>query len=265
MVVEGEKGDGMKHIDRRKEILNLILTQRSVKVADLSERYSVGEATIRRDLKYLSQEYGITLTYGGAYTKEKITYYTTPEMDIFKKRTQNIAEKRMIAEKAAKLINDGDTIALNAGSTVELILDYLEDIKEVSLITLSLNTALRASSIQGITVYMPGGKLRSFSGAFYGKEANEFLKSFNIDKAFMGVMAVSLSKGVTHGAFEEIEINQTIYEISQKNYLMADFSKFDKVSLAKMVDLSVFTGFILDDKTPEIYHEYGKKNGIEII
>lgn len=255
----------MKHIDRRKEILNLILTQRSVKVADLSESYNVGEATIRRDLKYLSQEYGITLTYGGAYTKEKITYHTTPEMDIYIKRAQNIEKKRMIAKKAANLIHDGDTVALNSGSTVELVLDYLEDIKEVSLITLSLNTALKASSIQGITVYMPGGKLRSFSGAFYGKEANEFLKSFNIDKAFMGVMAVSLSKGITHGAFEEVEINQTLYAICKKCYLMADYTKFDKVSLTNMVDLSVFTGFILDDKTTEFYHEYGRKHGIEII
>jgi len=255
----------MQHIERRKEILKLILDNRSVKVGTLSEKYDVGEATIRRDLKYLAKEYGITLSYGGAFTKEKITYQTTPEMDIFKKRTQNIDEKRLIAEKAAKLIENGDTIALNAGSTVELMLDYLEDVKDVNLITLSLNTALRASLIQGITVYMPGGKLRSFSGAFYGKEANEFLKTFNIDKAFMGVMAVSISKGITHGAFEEVEINQTIYEISRKCYLMADYSKFDKVSLTKMVDLSAFDGFILDDKTPETYWEYCKSNDIEII
>lgn len=255
----------MLHIERRKEILNLILNKGSVKVANLSERYGVGEATIRRDLKYLAQEYDIELTYGGAFTKKIMTYQSTEEMDIFKKRTHNLEEKRMIAEKAAKLIEDGDTIALNAGSTVELILDYLEDIKEVSLITLSLNTALRASSIPGITVYMPGGKLRSFSGAFYGKEANAFLKSFNIDKAFMGVMAVSLSKGITHGSFEEVEINQTIYEISRKCYLMADYTKFDKVSLTKMVDFTVFDGFILDDKTPEIYREYCKNHGIQII
>ncbi|KNZ40428.1 DeoR/GlpR family DNA-binding transcription regulator [Acetobacterium bakii] len=255
----------MQHVERRKEILKLILDNRSVKVGTLSEKYKVGEATIRRDLKYLAKEYGITLSYGGAFTKEKITYQTTPEMDIFKKRTHNIEEKRMIAEKAANLIEDGDTIALNAGSTVELMLDYLENIKNVNLITLSLNTALRASLIQGITVYMPGGRLRSFSGAFYGKEATEFLRTFNIDKAFMGAMAVSMSKGITHGAFEEVEINQTIYEISRKCYLLADYSKFDKISLTKMVDLSIFNGFILDDKTPETYREYCKSNGIEII
>ncbi|WKY46778.1 DeoR/GlpR family DNA-binding transcription regulator [Eubacteriaceae bacterium ES3] len=259
------KGERMLYIDRRKEIFNTILEKGSVKVSNLAQKYEVGEATIRRDLKYLADEYGITLSYGGAYRRENINSHTTIELDIFKKRTQNIEEKQFIAQKAAKLIETGDTIALNAGSTVELILDYLEDVKDINLITLSLNVALKASTIPGITVYMPGGKLRSFSGAFYGKEANEFLRSFNIDKAFMGVMAVSINKGVTHGAFEEVEINQIIYEVSSKCYLLADYTKFDQVSLTKIVDLTEFDGFILDDKTPEIYREYCRTNDIEII
>lgn len=255
----------MLHIDRRKEILNTIMSKGSVKVASLSEKYGVGEATIRRDLKYLAAEYGISLSYGGAFRKEKINYQTTTEMDIYKKRSRNIDEKRAIAEKAAGLIEDGDTIALNAGSTVELVLDYLDDIKNINLITLSLNVAMKASAIAGITVYLPGGKLRSFSGAFYGKEANQFLKSFNIDKAFMGVAAVSIDKGITHSALEEVEINQAILEVSQKCYLLADYSKFNKVSLTKLADLTMFDGFIFDDKSPEIYREFCRTNNIEMI
>ncbi|MGL4606535.1 MAG: DeoR/GlpR family DNA-binding transcription regulator [Eubacteriaceae bacterium] len=255
----------MLHVERRKEILNKILNEGSVKVLELSQQYGVGEATIRRDLKYLSEEYGVELTYGGAFIKGKMNYQIAAESNIFKRKTQAIREKKIIAEKAAKLINDGDIIALNAGSSVELILDYLEEIKDLSLITLSINTALRASAIPGITVYMPGGKLRSFSGAFYGKCADEFLRNFNIDKAFMGVMAVSLQKGITHGAYEEIDTNQTLYEISRKCYLIADYSKYDKVSLAKMADLNTFHGIVFDDKTPEIYKEYCRNNGIQII
>jgi len=60
----------MLHIDRRKEILNTIMSKGSVKVASLSQKYGVGEATIRRDLKYLAEEYGITLSYGGAFRKD---------------------------------------------------------------------------------------------------------------------------------------------------------------------------------------------------
>lgn len=94
----------MLHIDRRKEILNIIMSKGSVKVANLSQKYGVGEATIRRDLKYLAEEYGITLSYGGAFRKEKLNYQTTSEMDIYKKRTQNTEEKRFIAEKGANLL-----------------------------------------------------------------------------------------------------------------------------------------------------------------
>ncbi|MDO4289338.1 MAG: DeoR/GlpR family DNA-binding transcription regulator [Eubacterium sp.] len=255
----------MLHVERRKEILNKILKEGSVKADALAKHYKVGVPTIRRDLKYLAAEYGIELTYGGAYAKESMAGQTTVEMNIAQKKLQNLEEKRIIAQKAAGLIEDGDTIALNSGSTVELILDYLEDINNLNVITLSLNVAFKASTIKGVNVFMPGGRLRSISGAFHGRSAEEFLRQFNIDKAFMGVLAVSIAKGVTHSSLEEIEINQTLAEISQKCYLMADHTKFDKVSLAKMFDLNIFDAFIVDGQEPEIYREYARNNGIAVI
>ena len=177
----------MLHVERRKEILNKILKEGSVKADALAKKYEVGVPTIRRDLKYLAEEYGIELTYGGAYAKESLASQTTVEMNIAQKKLQNLDEKRIIAQKAARLIKDGDTIALNSGSTVELVLDYLEDMKSLNVITLSLNVALKASTVKGVNVFMPGGRLRSISGAFYGKDADDFLRKFNIDKAFMGV------------------------------------------------------------------------------
>lgn len=154
----------MLHVERRKEILNKILKEGSVKADALAKKYEVGVPTIRRDLKYLAEEYGIELTYGGAYAKESLASQTTVEMNIAQKKLQNLDEKRIIAQKAAKLIKDGDTIALNSGSTVELVLDYLEDMKSLNVITLSLNVALKASTVKGVNVFMPGGRLRSISG-----------------------------------------------------------------------------------------------------
>lgn len=255
----------MLHVERRKEILNKILKEGSVKADALAKKYEVGVPTIRRDLKYLAEEYGIELTYGGAYAKESLASQTTVEMNIAQKKLQNLDEKRIIAQKAARLIKDGDTIALNSGSTVEPVLDYLEDMKSLNVITLSLNVALKASTVKGVNVFMPGGRLRSISGAFYGKDADDFLRKFNIDKAFMGVLAVSIPKGVTHSSLEEIEVNQTLAEISQKCYLMADYTKFDKISLAKMFDLNICEAFVVDGKEPEIYREYARNNGIDIL
>jgi DeoR family fructose operon transcriptional repressor len=255
----------MKHVERRKAILDTILEKGSVKAEALAREYEVGVPTIRRDLKYLAEEYGIELAYGGAYAKNDLYHSRITELNISQKKMVHLEEKRMIAKKAAGIVNDNETIALNAGSTVELILEYLPDVKNLNVITLSLNVALKASNMSGITVYMPGGKLRNYSGAFYGSESDQFLRRFNIDKAFMGVLAVSLDKGVTHSSIEEISTNQTLVEISNRCYLVADYSKFDKVSVIKMLDLDIFEAFIVDDKIPKHYIQYAANNGINII
>lgn len=255
----------MIYIERRKDILNTLMKKGSVNATELSQKYGVGLPTIRRDLKYLAEEYGIELVYGGAVARESLTNQRITEMNIAQKKLKNLTEKKMIAEKAAALINDGDTIALNSGSTVELILDYLEGMTNLNVLTLSMNVAVKAATMPGINVYMPGGRLRKVSGAFIGKDTNAYIEKFNVDKAFMGVLAVSLSKGVTHPSLEEIDANQVLADVSSQCYLVADYSKFDKVSLAKMFDFSIFKGFIVDDKVPEAYLDYARKKGIQII
>lgn len=255
----------MLHIDRRKELLDLIMREGTVRVRDLADRYQVGEATIRRDLKYLSDEYGIQLSYGGAYLKETHHYGRITENNLEIKRAANFDKKQIIAKKAAALVRDGDTIALNAGTTVELILDHLKGLSKVNVITLGLNVLVKASSLPFVDVYVPGGKLRSISGAFYGGDAEQFLRRFNVDICFFGVSAVSIKKGITHPALEEVSSNRVLLEISERSYLVADSSKFNAVSLAKMADLKEFTGFIEDGEIPEEYRKYAALHQIELI
>lgn len=255
----------MLYVDRRKEILDIIRSGGSAKVADLAKKFSIGEATIRRDLKYLAENYDIQLTYGGAFAKDDNQYNPITEYNIQTKKQQNLEEKKAIAKKAASLIKDGETIALNSGSTVELILDYLEGITHLNIITLSLNVAVKASTIPYVDVYMPGGKLRSYSGAFYGKESEDFLRKFSIDKAFFGVVAISIKDGVTHPVFEEVSSNRILFDISREKYLVADSSKMDKASLVKMANLEEFDGFVVDEHVNEKYIKFADINEIEII
>lgn len=254
----------MLHIDRRKDLLDLIMREGSVRVRDLAARYGVGEATIRRDLKYLSEEYGVHLSYGGAYVKENHHYGRIIESNIEMKRAVNYEKKQIIAKKAAALVQDGDTIALNAGSTVEFILDHLKGLTKINVITLCLNVLVKAASIPFVDVYIPGGKLRTFSGEFYGGETEQFLRRFNVDKCFFGVSAVSIKKGVTHPALEEVSSNRVLMEISEAKYLIADSSKFNAVSLAKMADLYEFNGIIEDGEMPDEYRRYAELHDIKI-
>ncbi len=255
----------MLPIERRKDILNLIMKDGSVKADELAEKYSVGVPTIRRDLKYLAGEYGVELMYGGAYIGESGMGQNIQEISILQKKRANMDEKRVIAQKAAQLIQEGDTVALNAGSTVELILDYINPSMHINIITLTIHVAFRASSMPNVTIYMPGGRLRNMSGALVGGEGSEYLKKFHVDKAFMGALAVSIDKGVTHTSIDEIRTNQILMDISSKCYLAADSSKFDKVSFVHLFELSCFEGFITDGSLPQVYRDYARAHGIEII
>lgn len=255
----------LTNINRRKDILNIIFKLGSVKVTALAEQYEVNEATIRRDLKYLSENNNIKLAYGGAYIEESKACYSIAEVHLANKRLQNFEEKQMIARKAAKLIKDGETIALNAGSTVEYILDYLENITRLNIITLCVHVAVKAANIPYISVYMPGGKIRNSSGAFCGSDSENFLRKFSVDKCFLGVAAVNLKKGVMHPVLEEIANNRILLDIAEQAYMVSDSSKLDCVSLASMAELEEFNGFIVDDKFPDVYREFAKLNNIQII
>ena len=253
------------NIGRRKEILNLIYKAGSAKVAELAEKYCVNEATIRRDLKYLATLYGVRITYGGAYVDERKESYPIWEHPHEVKKREHYEAKQVIAQKAARLINDGDTIALNAGTTAEMVLDHVKEITRLNIITLCVNIAVRAALNPSITVYMPGGKIRNSSGVIYGCDAGGFLRRFSVDKCFMGVAAIDIKKGVTHPVVEEVENNRTLLEISAQKYLIADHSKFDCVSLVKMADIEEFSGIIVDSEFSLVYRNFANANQISVI
>ena len=101
--------------ERRRQILELLNKNGTITVAELAKKFDVGEATIRRDLRYLEKNYHVVVTYGGAHLPH---YGMLQEFPLTQKMLINTEQKRLIARKAASLIQDGDSIALNAGSTV---------------------------------------------------------------------------------------------------------------------------------------------------
>lgn len=252
----------MLAIERRQDILDLLNQYGSVKVIDLAERYDVGKETIRRDLKALAEESDITVVYGGAHL------YSSPavqiqEETISSKRKLNYEAKDEIARRAVELIQPGDVIALNSGSTVECMLDYLQDKTPLSLVTLNVNIAARASAIPGIQVYLPSGMVRNRSGMIISTDSVEFIEKFTISKCFFGVSAISLKRGITHPRMEEVPANRALMAASEKVYLLADNSKFDKHSLYTLASFEELTA-IFTDQLPPNYEKYLRSCGVEL-
>ncbi|MDD4692019.1 DeoR/GlpR family DNA-binding transcription regulator [Eubacterium aggregans] len=254
----------MLYIERRKEILAMLVQSGSVKVTDLVDLFDVDATTIRRDLKELSKDHAINIVYGGAYYQREPTHGVV-EINPIQKRTIHYEEKKIIAKKAAALVENGDTIIINNGVTGELILDYLNGLESINLITQSLSIATRASALPFVQLYLPGGKYRPLSGMLYGDLASKSIEQLSANKIFFGILCVSIQNGVTHPFVEEISVLQSLLEISQHKYLIADSSKFGKVSLGKVTQLNHFDAFIVDNNFPDIYREYAETNDIAII
>lgn len=255
----------MLAIERRQEILELLKKKGSVKVTDLAEHYGVGKETIRRDLKEMSKEWNISVVYGGAHLQNSILGTQIQEETIIQKRAANFEQKNYIAQKAAELIEPGDVIALNSGSTIECIINHLADKVPLSIVTVNVNIAAKAASIPGIEVYLPGGKIRNKSGMIISNDAERYIKEFSINKCFFGISALSLGRQITHPSVEEVSNNRALLSVSEKVYLVADHSKFDKQSLYKMASLEEMTAVITDTEPEEAYINYFHHHGIKLI
>jgi DeoR/GlpR family transcriptional regulator of sugar metabolism len=255
----------MLNVERRDFILQKLINEGSVRISQLAETFGVDSSTVRRDLKSIAEQNDIYLAYGGAFYKKKIKNEGVIEADSQSNRFKNLDKKRVIAQKAAKLVKNGDSIILNCGSTVELMLDYLEELDTINVITLSLNIANRVASMPSVNLYLPGGKFRNFSGMFYGDISAEAVHKLSANKIFVGAMCVCLDHGVTHPIMEEISTLKALIDISQEKYLAADSSKYGKVAVSKLVDLDVFDAIISDGDLPEMYREYCEMKGIELL
>ena len=255
---------GLMHIDRQKEILELLLKDGSVKVLDLSKKYGVRDETIRRDLKKLAEKWDIQIVYGGACVNGTVTPQGVKELTIAAKRNKNYEAKQMIAKKAAQLVEDGDIISLNSGSTVEYIIDYLGN-KEVKVVTLNVNVAAKALLLPNAEVYLPGGRIRNSSGMVIGPDSIDFIKSFAIDKCFFGISAMCMQRGVMHPVIDEVASNIALLSVSSQNYVVTDSSKINKTAFYNMVGFDSIQNIIVDDEFPQEYREFMAVEGIRVI
>lgn len=250
---------------RRQRILELLRSRGIVRSATLAGNLDVDVATVRRDLRALSLDHPIRLVHGGAaftHHPEAVLH----ELDLATKQVTNLEAKRVIARKAAGLIQDGETIALNAGSTVALILDYLPaNLSELTVVTLGLNVAMRAAELPYVTLFLPGGYYRRSSQALTGPTAVRVLETIHVDQAFLGAVAVDIDAGWTHPSHVEVDTNQLLVRIAKRRYLVVDSSKFDRVTFVKVCDLHDFEALIVDNDLPPRYRDWAESAGVQII
>lgn len=228
-----ERGDVFMLTQERHElILNLLEEKDTIKISELIHITGASESTIRRDLSQLEEENVLKRIHGGATLSRKKAF----EMSVAEKSARNIEEKRKIAHYAASLIESGDCIFLDAGTTTYEMIPFLTD-KDITVVTNGLPHV--AHLVQNeIVLFVIGGAVKHKTGALIGVNALESLKQYRFDKAFIGANGVDAVYGYTTPDTEEAMVKRCAINLAKESFILADETKISEVSFAKIADLN---------------------------
>lgn len=242
---------------RKEQILSLAYQEGHVIVRKLAEQLHVSEATIRRDLHGLASEGLLELNHGGASVVRNSDY------SFLSKSLRQVEAKKVIAQIAADLIQDGDQIFLDSGTTCFAITAHLRGKRRLSVIVNSVRTAQELES-PGVDTLLLGGQFRHDRMDTVGPMAIESLEQLRGYRAFLGTDGISMDFGWTSVDIESAQINKLAARNARESILLADSSKFDHPSLYKIMDFQSISIVITEKKPSSEWEEFFKTNNIRL-
>ena len=212
------------------ERYNIILQELKAKgiisVNDLVKMLNASESTVRRDLNALDSEGLLKKIHGGAIQIGESASKHDYKVNI--RESLNLDEKNEIAKKAASLIESGDVIYLDAGTTTENLINFIE----ADDITVVTNGIVHAKKLleKGIKTFILGGEVKAITEAIVGSTAVEDLKKYNFTKGFFGTNGVSNKSGYTTPDINEAMVKSQAMKMCTESFVLADRSKLEEVS-----------------------------------
>lgn len=248
--------------DKRKdEILRALAEKRMLKAGELAEQFDVSMETIRRDLIELEELKLIRRMHGGAalYTEYGI------EPDYMFRTTENYHEKIMIGKKAADLVNDGDSIIIDIGTTALEFARFLKGKHDLTVFTNSIKIAYELMSEKEISVILLGGKVRLGEGTTSGYWTEEMIDSFYADKVFLGVGAIIPEYGIMDYHVEETNLRRHYIKRAKQVIALADYSKFGIKALNHVCDTKAVDYLITDEKADKKIVKELREMGVKVL
>lgn len=215
-------------------ILDQIKKNNSVKLTELYDLLGASESTVRRDLTVLDERGLIKKVHGGAISTDDLSLNLI-ERDMELKSKLFTEEKGAIARYAASLVDDGDFVFIDAGTTTEKMIDFLTD-RNVTYVTNAFVHAKKLAQ-RGFKVFIPAGEIKITAEAIVGAECVSSLQSYNFSKSFIGANGISLSAGITTPDCNEASVKSAVVQNSQTVYILADHSKFNQIASVTFAQL----------------------------
>ena len=251
----------MLAIERRNQIMERLQREKRVVVASLSEEFRVSEETIRRDLEKLEKDGYATKTYGGAVIREN----STLDLPYTVRKNTNVEGKQQIAMLIAGLIEDGDSLMLDASSTAVFVAREIRRKRNITVITNSLEVLIELAETRGWKVLSTGGTMKEGSLAFTGHQSEKMLSGYHVDKSVFSCKGLDIDRGMTDASDSFAELKRTMMHCSGLRILAADCSKFDVISFAEIGSMEDVDIIVTDREPDERWKQFFQAQNIRMI
>lgn len=246
---------------RRERIQEYLAIHQIARTIDLCELLETSEATVRRDLEWMEQEGILERTHGGAILNQRMT----SEPEYLQRVQKNPEEKNLIGELAASLIEGGDIVFINSGTTATQVIHHIRADASISVFTNNLSAALELGEAV-FQHYLIGGEYQPRSKSVAGRFAIQNLKQVYANKVIIGVDGISLKYGCTVPTNAEAEvIHQMIERTKGQIIIVADYSKWGMVSNFQVAAIDGINKLVTDEKFDTVAIESLTAHGVETL
>lgn len=229
--------------ERQSKIIELLQIKGEVKIFDLKGYFKVTDMTVRRDLEKLERNGVLKRTFGGAIL-------TSKDVTLRERTIVRAIEKERIGRCAARLIQPGDTIFIDGGSTTLQVARHLPNNAEITVVTNAINVAAELSE-KKIPTIVVGGILFEVTNSMVGPITMETISRMAFDKVVLGATGLSALHGFSNSNMHEAEIKRTAIRKAKESLVVMDHSKFGErvlVSFAGLRDINKIVTDVLPDK-----------------
>jgi DeoR/GlpR family transcriptional regulator of sugar metabolism len=252
-------------VERLNEVSAIVQKEGKITIDEICNRFNISEMTARRDLQELARAGIVRRVHGGA-----VSAFGRSFEPPYQSRSQSkIQLKRAVGQKAAGLVADGDSIALDVGTTTLEIARALKDRHNLTIVTASLPIAYELVSDQSIgtdiRLILTGGIVRPGELSMIGHIAEQTYNEIHVDKAFIGIGGLSLQDGLTEYNLEDSLVKRSLIRTARQIIVVADASKFGRTTFASVCPLSAVDTIVTDSSVSKGVVQALRQEGIQVL
>ena len=250
---------------RRNRIMEEIMANGSAKANELARQFNVSEETIRRDLTQLEESGYVKKNYGGAIAASELQKLMQDISPVQQRRLCHFKEKQLIGKEAAGLLRPGMSVFLDSGSTVWSMLPYMNDIKNLTVISNSIDILKDCAGQESWIVIGLGGQIIAKSMSMVPPGAETQFMSFHVDMAFIGTPGISAKGDCTSANLFEANLKKQVMDSARKPVLLADASKLGVDALFTFARLAQFDTVITNPSIGDDMRALISEAGVHLI